>query len=432
MSLRINPASSGFFNVQTDLLTIAGTDAPKISIASSGEVTFHSAPRDFPGGTLIANLYDDPGIMITIHGANGNTMQVVGEPGVQHPAGTATQPLCGPGMYWSTPGVSTGVPPATVDVDLVYDPTGAGGPYVGYDPSGAEIPAPSATILVFLLAAAGHYYGSSYHRGTSPWLIPVDVDACLAVENNWRLTQFLPERKGARDLFGKACSVKPHKRASTPPKNEYKGKVYTLPKCFVATAAYGSPLANEVDFLRSVRDDVLARTPAGNEFFSRFHEHYYRFSPELSSSMLADEDLAQVVRQALVEPLVHWLEVAIRMPDAPVDDVPEPWASFIENLKSTVESWASEIARPHELLPSEGISGVRELAVMLKFILRTADSREAFLSRLEESGCLPLAIEPHEAAQAKEIFAMLERPDIERERVLGAVAARSSEPEVVR
>lgn len=421
MTLRINLGSSHSALVPRDIALIVGDDAQKVSIQAGGEVLFHSAPVDFPGATIVANLFDDPGIRVTIHAADGKTMSVVGTPGQVNAPGTPLQPLCATGIYWSTPGPSTGSShPSTVDIDVVYDAGEVGGPYIGYDPSGTEIPMPPAVLLFFGLCAAAHWYGSSYFQGTPPNLVVVKLDDCLKVENSFRLDNFMPERKGPLDVYGKVCPVKPHKRTSPPPPPKSTGKVYTLPRCFIASAAYGTPLADEVDFLRRFRDDVLTRTRGGYDFFSRFHDQYYRFSPAITAGMNADPELAALMRQGIVEPLVHWLEVATRMPDAELDGVPEPWAAFISELQDTLENWSTPIAMPRAIDSVDGIEGARELGNILRFILRKPQSREAFLADLELRGVIPLELEPHQRSPARAAFAQFGRPEREVDRVFGS------------
>ena len=69
--------------------------------------------------------------------------------------------------------------------------------------------------------------------------------------------------------------------------------------CFIATAAYGTPMANDVRHLRAFRDEYLQTNDAGRWFVTQ----YYRFSPPLADYLRQHDDLRAVVRSAL-SPLV--------------------------------------------------------------------------------------------------------------------------------
>ena len=52
--------------------------------------------------------------------------------------------------------------------------------------------------------------------------------------------------------------------------------------CLIATAAYGSELAPQVQMLREIRDNQLMNTESGSAFMSTFNELYYTFSPTIA------------------------------------------------------------------------------------------------------------------------------------------------------
>jgi len=78
--------------------------------------------------------------------------------------------------------------------------------------------------------------------------------------------------------------------------------VFFPPFCFIATAAYGTPTAEEIDVLREFRDEVLLDSAAG----SRFVALYYRLSPPVAGVIAANGFLQTVVRELLVDPAV-WI-----------------------------------------------------------------------------------------------------------------------------
>ncbi|MES2964709.1 MAG: CFI-box-CTERM domain-containing protein [Bdellovibrionota bacterium] len=69
--------------------------------------------------------------------------------------------------------------------------------------------------------------------------------------------------------------------------------------CFVATAAYGSPLENEVSTFRAFRDRFLSRTYLGKKFVIA----YYHYGPKAAKFISANEMRRSIARAALAVPL---------------------------------------------------------------------------------------------------------------------------------
>ena len=52
--------------------------------------------------------------------------------------------------------------------------------------------------------------------------------------------------------------------------------------CLIATAAYGSEMAPQVQFLREIRDGKIMATQSGTAFMTGFNQFYYSFSPAIA------------------------------------------------------------------------------------------------------------------------------------------------------
>ena len=52
--------------------------------------------------------------------------------------------------------------------------------------------------------------------------------------------------------------------------------------CLIATAAYGSEMAPQVQFLREIRDNKVMSTESGVSFMTGFNQFYYSFSPVIA------------------------------------------------------------------------------------------------------------------------------------------------------
>jgi len=52
--------------------------------------------------------------------------------------------------------------------------------------------------------------------------------------------------------------------------------------CLIATAAFGSEMAPQVQFLREIRDNTVLQTESGSAFMIGFNQFYYSFSPMIA------------------------------------------------------------------------------------------------------------------------------------------------------
>ena len=79
--------------------------------------------------------------------------------------------------------------------------------------------------------------------------------------------------------------------------------------CLIATAAFGSELAPQVQFLREYRDNTIMTTVVGSSFINAFNTVYYSFSPTVADTERAHPLLQETVRAGIV-PLLGILQIA--------------------------------------------------------------------------------------------------------------------------
>jgi peptide/nickel transport system substrate-binding protein len=75
-------------------------------------------------------------------------------------------------------------------------------------------------------------------------------------------------------------------------------KIYDS-NCVIATAAFGSEIAPQVQFLRGFRDNHILSTAAGSSFMSVFNAWYYSFSPSVAAYERGQPWMQQTVRTAI-------------------------------------------------------------------------------------------------------------------------------------
>jgi hypothetical protein len=76
--------------------------------------------------------------------------------------------------------------------------------------------------------------------------------------------------------------------------------------CFIATAAYGSPMAKEIRILRDFRDEYLLTNPAGHALV----DLYYRVSPPIARFITEHPGLKPIVRAGLL-PAIAMSSIAV-------------------------------------------------------------------------------------------------------------------------
>jgi PKD repeat protein len=96
--------------------------------------------------------------------------------------------------------------------------------------------------------------------------------------------------------------------ATTPPDGDGDGDGTPPGTCFIATAAYGSPMEPQVELLREFRDRFLLTHPTGQSFVML----YYAFSPPAAEFIAQHDSLRTAVRAALLPVVaVSWMAVRL-------------------------------------------------------------------------------------------------------------------------
>jgi hypothetical protein len=82
-------------------------------------------------------------------------------------------------------------------------------------------------------------------------------------------------------------------------------------ECFIASAAYQSPLAPRVQYLREVRERRLRKSNVGNTMVEIFEKGYYSFSPLAAELIARHEGLRAMTRWFVVAPATQLLMIAV-------------------------------------------------------------------------------------------------------------------------
>jgi len=77
--------------------------------------------------------------------------------------------------------------------------------------------------------------------------------------------------------------------------------------CFIATAAFGSPIAKQVQILRKFRDVILMKSPAGRVFVNWYYAHAPYYAEKLSR-----HDSARTVVRFFLYPLIGFSLLALK------------------------------------------------------------------------------------------------------------------------
>jgi len=123
------------------------------------------------------------------------------------------------------------------------------------------------------------------------------------VNKNLDNTDNTPDRMITQELFGE-----------TEASSEAQGG-----GCLIATAAFGSEMAPQVQFLRELRDNTVLQTESGTLFMTGFNQFYYSFSPAIADYERENPVFKEAVKLTLT-PLLTSLAL---LQYADIDSEPE-------------------------------------------------------------------------------------------------------------
>lgn len=78
--------------------------------------------------------------------------------------------------------------------------------------------------------------------------------------------------------------------------------------CLIATAAYGTELAPQIQFLREIRDNTVMSTTSGAAFMTGFNQLYYSFSPTIADIERENPAFQKIVK-VFITPMILSLSI---------------------------------------------------------------------------------------------------------------------------
>jgi len=179
-------------------------------------------------------------------------------------------------------------------------------PLVTYDVSATNITHTSATISWNTNgdATSQVFYDTAAHADIADYAYSTTEDTNLVTVHSVPLTGLSWETTYH-------YRVKSTMNGDESVSDDYTFTTTTSSACFIATAAYGTPTAEQINILREFRDEVLLPSKAGAAFVA----FYYRNSPPIADFIAQHEFLRTMVREVFINPLVAIVRYSHRLWD---------------------------------------------------------------------------------------------------------------------
>lgn len=144
---------------------------------------------------------------------------------------------------------------------------------------------------------SGDYIVETKYGGNTSELVLDYVGGDLVVNTPEPEPEPEPTRGAGTELVNGICQV------IKTPEPESKGG-----GCLIATAAYGTELAPQVQFLREIRDNTVMSTSSGMAFMTGFNQLYYSFSPTIAD-MERENPMFQEAVRVFITPMISTLSI---------------------------------------------------------------------------------------------------------------------------
>jgi len=139
-------------------------------------------------------------------------------------------------------------------------------------------------------------------------------------ENGWFFISKAGQEIDARYIFGQESSVSKNDLVFSI--GSYSENDIEIKKveggdgggCLIATAAFGSELSPQVQFLREIRDNTILQTESGTSFMAGFNQFYYSFSPAIADYERENPTFKEAVKLTLTPlltslTLLHYADI---------------------------------------------------------------------------------------------------------------------------
>jgi len=136
-------------------------------------------------------------------------------------------------------------------------------------------------------------------------------------ESGWFFMSNAGQEIDARYIFGQESSVSKNDLVfsiGSYSEDDIEIKEVEGGGCLIATAAFGSELSPQVQFLREIRDNIVLQTESGTSFMAGFNQFYYSFSPTISDYERENPTFKEAVKLTLTPllaslTLLHYADI---------------------------------------------------------------------------------------------------------------------------